>query len=96
MGYTLNVDLWEWVNPETQKVTKLNRGDEVPAEVLEQDGVDAEQLSSGRNPTFLKDDSEGAQEAKAAKEAPDNDSTNESARTATSGQSSSPKVAEKK
>lgn len=54
MGYTLNFDMWNWVNPETQKVTKLSKGDEVPAEVLNQEGVDVDALSQGFNPVFLK------------------------------------------
>ena len=57
MGYTLNVDHWDWVNPETQKVTRLRRGDEVPAEVLDNEGIDIDVLSDPNTqlrPMFLK------------------------------------------
>lgn len=54
MGYTLNVDLWNWVNPETQKVVQLRRGDKVPSEVLQQDGIDVDALCEGPKPVFLK------------------------------------------
>lgn len=53
MAYTLNIDTWDWVNPETQKVTRLRKGDEVPAEILNQDGIDIEEMTKGRNPQLL-------------------------------------------
>jgi hypothetical protein len=53
MGYTLNVDHWDWVDPESQKVIRLRKGDEVPSEVLSQEGVDADELSKGWRPLFL-------------------------------------------
>ncbi|HJS81851.1 MAG TPA: hypothetical protein VJ742_03355 [Nitrososphaera sp.] len=54
MATILNVDHWDWVHPETQKVTRLRRGDEVPAEVLSfiEDGGDS--MYGGRNPVLLK------------------------------------------
>ena len=54
MGYTLNVDFWDWVDPETQKVVRLRRGDEVPAKVLSQEGIDEEELTKGLRPILLK------------------------------------------
>lgn len=63
MGYTLNVDHWDWVNPETQKVVRLRRGDEVPGEVLNQEGINLEELEVGRNPIFLKQSSDESREA---------------------------------
>lgn len=55
-SYTLNVDHWDWVNPETQKVLKLRRGDEVPPEVLDQEGIEIDELTGDdvRFPMFLK------------------------------------------
>jgi hypothetical protein len=44
MGYTLNVDHWDWVDPESQKVIRLRKGEE---------GVDADELSKGWRPLFL-------------------------------------------
>ena len=54
MANILNVDHWDWVHPETQKITRLNRGDEVPAEILSftEDGGDS--MFQGRNPVLLK------------------------------------------
>jgi ribonuclease I len=87
MGFTLNVDHWDWVNPETQKVVRLRRGDEVPSEVLDQEGIDVKELSSSWNPVFL-----SAQDSPAEGQA-----QQESARTSGEGagvRSQSPKVAE--
>jgi hypothetical protein len=52
-AYTLNIDHWDWVHPETQKVTRLRRGDAVPAEVLNQEGVDKDEVTKGPHPVFL-------------------------------------------
>jgi hypothetical protein len=54
MGYTLNVDQWDWIDPETQKVTRLRRGDKVPSVVLAQEGIDEEELTKGNFPILLK------------------------------------------
>lgn len=55
MAYRLNVDMWDWVNPETQKVLRLRRGDEVPAEVLET-AEDKEAFFAGPRPVLLRDE----------------------------------------
>jgi hypothetical protein len=52
-GYTLNIDHWDWVNPETQKVLRLRHGDKVPSEVVNQEGVDTEEVTKGPRPVFL-------------------------------------------
>jgi hypothetical protein len=52
-GYTLNIDHWDWVDPETQKVTRLRRGDTVPAGVVNQEGVDKDEVTKGPRPVFL-------------------------------------------
>jgi len=64
-GYTLNVDHWDWVDPETQKVHRLRRGDDVPAGVLDQEGIDVEEMSSGRAPQLLKKHSAEGEQARA-------------------------------
>ena len=64
MGYTLNVDMWHWVNPETQKVIRLSRGDDVPQEVLDQEGIDIESMTSGRAPQLLKKHSAEGEQAR--------------------------------
>ena len=72
-GYTLNVDHWDWVNPEDQKVLRLRKGDDVPEEVLNQDGIDVEALSTSWRPVFLaKEDvrESGAQEASGSPQLP--------------------------
>jgi hypothetical protein len=53
MGYVLNYDCWDWVDPENQKVTKLVKGDEVPAKILDQEGIDKDELTKGTNPVLL-------------------------------------------
>lgn len=85
MAWLLNVDQWDWINPETQKVHRLRRGDKVPGEVLEQEGIDIDELTTrARVPIFVKDESNV------------DSSPNESARTSGEARSSSPKVAESK
>lgn len=66
MAHTLNIDFWDWVNPETQKVVKLRKGDEVPAEVLNQEGIDVEELSNGRAPMLLAKRSDEAKDVRAS------------------------------
>ena len=86
MSYTLNVDHWDWVNPETQKVVRLRKGDDVPAEVLDQEGIDVKVLSEGFRPVFL-----------SKKDVRESGAQVESARTSGEGagvRSESPKVAE--
>jgi hypothetical protein len=51
--YTLNIDHWDWVDPETQKVTRLRRGDTVPVGVVNQEGVDKDEVTKGSHPVFL-------------------------------------------
>lgn len=63
MGYTLNVDHWDWVDPETQKVVRLRRGDKVPANVLSQEGMDEEELTKGNRPVLLKGTGDDEREA---------------------------------
>lgn len=88
MGFTLDIDHWDWVNPETQKVLRLRRGDEVPSEVLDQEGIDTDELTQGFRPMFLKGQSEEVREQAGPK--------TESAATSQEAQSSSPKRAESK
>lgn len=67
MGYTLNVDHWDWVNPETNKVTRLRKGDDVPTEVLDQEGIDKDELLKGTRPVLLsKEDASGTRPVPAA------------------------------
>jgi hypothetical protein len=55
MANILNVDLWDWVHPETQKVYRLRKGDEVPAEVLDFTD-DKESFFAGPRPVLLRQD----------------------------------------
>jgi hypothetical protein len=98
MAYLLNVDQWDWVNPETQKVIRLRRGDEIPGEVLEQEGVDVESLTAprARVPIFLDSGSDAGKRTEEARESSTDDTTVESARTSGAARSPSPKVAESK
>ena len=97
MAYLLNVDAWDWVNPETQKIIRLRRGDEIPGEVLEQEGIDIEALTTrARVPVFLDSGSDAGKRAEGARESDTDDTTVESARTSGQARSSSPKVAESK
>lgn len=66
MANILNVDHWDFVNPETQKVLKLRKGDEVPAEVL---GFmeDQEAFFAGPRPVLLKKE-EAREQASAPKQ----------------------------
>lgn len=68
MAYTLNIDTWDWINPETQKVTKLRKGDDVPQEVLNQDGIDIEEMTKGRNPQLLTKQEEARASASAPRQ----------------------------
>lgn len=68
MGYTLNIDHWDWVDPETQRVVRLRRGDKVPANVLSQEGMDEEELTKGFRPILLEGD--GDDEKRAAGTSP--------------------------
>jgi hypothetical protein len=52
-GYTLNADYWDWTNPDTQKVLRLRRGDTLPAEVVNQEGIDTDEATKGPRPNFL-------------------------------------------
>lgn len=57
-GYKLNVDMWQVVNPEDQKIHRLSRGDEVPSWALPE-GDDLKAVTEGvRNPLFVKDESD--------------------------------------
>jgi hypothetical protein len=59
MSYRLNVDMWHPVHPETQKIHRLSRGDEVPDWALDNEGIDIDALTTGaRNPLFVKDESD--------------------------------------
>jgi hypothetical protein len=60
MTSILNIDHWDWVDPETNRVVRLRRGDEVPDRVLSF-SEDPEAFYLGRNPVMLK--GEGAKEA---------------------------------
>lgn len=53
MASILNVDHWDWVDPETNRVVRLRRGDEVPERVLGF-SEDREAFFLGRNPVMLK------------------------------------------
>lgn len=67
MTYRLNVDMWHVVNPEDQKIHKLSRGDKVPEWALPE-GDDLKAVTEGaRVPLFVKDESEAARGAPAAK-----------------------------
>ena len=90
MAYTLNIDHWDWVNPETQKVVRLRRGDEVPAEVLDNEGIDKDALSGSWNPVFLKAEDSPAQGQVSQSDAARASGTEGGVR------SESPKVAESK
>ena len=92
MAYTFNGDFWSWINPETQKPLVLRRGDEVPQEVLDQEGVNVEEMSKGYAPMFLKSDEPKARELKES----DSENTNESARTLGEQNSGSPKQSQDK
>lgn len=79
MGYTLNVDHWDWVDPETQKVVRLRRGDAVPANILSQEGMDEEELTKGFRPVLLK--GTGEDEARAAGPKTESAASSQEART---------------
>lgn len=85
MAYRLNVDMWDWVNPKTQKTVQLRKGDEVPQEVLDQEGVNVEELEKGRFPMFLRDEDKR-----------ETGSPSSAAKASAQSSSSSPKVAESK
>lgn len=54
MPNILNVDHWDWVHPETQKVIRLRRGDEIPAEVLSFTDDGGDSMFQGPHPVILK------------------------------------------
>lgn len=56
MAYRLNIDMWHPVNPETQKIVRLSKGDEVPDWALDNEGIDLDVLTSSRVPMFIKDE----------------------------------------
>lgn len=89
MAYTLNIDTWDWINPETQKVLRLRKGDDIPEEVLAQEGIDIEEMTKGRNPQLVAKHSD---EGEAVRSEPRSEAATASAQ----GSASSPKRAESK
>lgn len=66
MAYRLNVDMWHVVNPETNKIHRLSKGDEVPGWALENEGVDLDVLLNSRVPVFVKDEEDAGPRSQAA------------------------------
>lgn len=57
-GWLLNVDMWHPVEPETNKIHRLSRGDKVPSWALPE-GDDLEAVTTqARVPMFVKDESD--------------------------------------
>lgn len=58
MANILNADLWDWVDPETSKVTRLRRGDEVPDRIISFTEDGGKSMFEGWRPVLTKSENE--------------------------------------